>query len=268
MTDSTQEVFDEVVQDKPESILWSPTCLDRQSSQSQSVTSADFWRTQRHPIPLKLQQAQERFPAALAPYADELSSPPGSSGHSDRGAIVSDLKKALPTLLRENSIFRERMYAQSEIEPDASPTADRIHEVIIQEQCRPRRSESSHLLPDAPCNTMEERPVLLVKTPPGSPPFNLSHFSSHSTLTAEHAPLHPENQSNNGIWNLKVLESLRKKEISADPLFTLPLRTQPPLPDTPSANEVAFLLRTQARRRRKQIHSERIGEVGKYSWVY
>lgn len=253
--------FDDAVRDNQAMIPWSPTHFDKRTSQSRSTNSAESWRTQRGPVPLDLHRAQEESVAAMNAETDELFSPSGSSNHSDQGAILSDLKSALPTLLQENSLFRERMYAQSEIEPDANPTADRVHDKILQEQCRPRRSRSSRLSPDLHSDMTEQQPVHLDKTSPDSPPVKLPHFSSQSTLTAEHAPLQCE-RTTHGIRNIQLLDSLRKNEILADPLFTLPLHTRPPLPNTASANEVTFLLSTQAQRRRKQIHSERVGEVG------
>lgn len=262
MAESLQFTLDDAVRDNQAMMPWSPTHFDKQSSQSRSTSSADSWKTQRGPIPSELPGAREEFVPAMDAETDELSSPSGSSNHSDQGAIVSDLKSALPTLLQENSLFKERMYAQSEIEPDASPTADRVHDKILQEQCRPRRSRSTPLTPDVLSDMTEQRSVLLGKTPPDSPPLKLPHFSSQSTLTAEHAPLQREGTTKIGIRNIQLLESLRKNEILADPLFTLPLHTRPALPKTASANEVTFLLSTQAQRRRKQIHSERVGEVG------
>jgi len=260
--DSLQQVSNEVSQENFETIPWSPTWPNNHSSRSQSQNSAGFWITQRGPGPLELQGLQEEFAAAVEPEWNDFSDFPSSSDHSDQGFIAADLRKALPTLLRENSAFRERMYAQSDIERDASPMADHIHEKIVREQCQPQGSGSSPLWPDIPSNMLGLQHVLLGKTPPSSPPFKLPHFSSQSTLTADHAPLHRRHPHQHGRRNIQLLESLRKNEIGADPLFTLPLRTRPPLPDTASANEVAFLLRTQAQRRRKQIHSERIGEVG------
>lgn len=260
--DSLPQVLDEAVQENFETIPWSPTRSDKQSSRSHSANSVESWRTQRDPIPLELQGWPEVFAAFLeAEYEDSFSSP-GSSDRSDGEIIVADLKKALPTLLQENSLFKERMYAQSAIEPDASPMADHVHEKIVREQCRPQRSDSSRLSSIIPSNMLGHQNCLLGKTPPNSPPFKLPHFSSQSTLAAEHAPLRREHLNQNVTRNIQLLELLREKEILADPLFTLPLRTRPPLPDTASANEVAFLLRTQAQRRRKQIHGERTGEVG------
>lgn len=260
--DILPNVLHEAVHENAETQPWSPTCSDEQSSRSHNAYSVESWRTRRGPISLELHGRQEIFAAALEAGHDNLSSSPGSSDQSDREAIVADLKKALPTLLQENPFFRECMYAQSVIEPDASPMADHVHDMIIRKQCRPQRSVSGRLSSIIPSNLLEHQNVLLGKTPPKSPPFQLPHFSSQSTLAAEHAPLHLGHLVEIGTGNIQLLESLREKEISADPLFMLSLRTRPPLPETASANEVAFLLRTQAQRRRQQIHGERAGEVG------
>lgn len=261
MMESLQQISDEGVQENFETTLWSPTRLDIESFRSQSANNAEFQRAQPVPVSLELQRRQVEYEAAMGPERDERSLSPGFTDQSDGGLIVASLKKALPTLLRENSLFRERVYAQSAIEPDASPMADPVHEKIIREQWQLQRSGSSPDSFDVRSNMLGHRNVLLGKTPPTSPPFKLPHFSSQSTLVAEDAPLHRRRPHKNGTRNIQILESLRQKEILADPLFALPMRTRPPLPDTASANEISFLLGTQAQRRRKQIQSERTGEV-------
>jgi len=58
-----------------------------------------------------------------------------------------------------------------------------------------------------------------------------------------------------------MLQSMRTNEIMADLTFTARLSSRPRLPEAASANEIVFLLKTQAQRRRKQIHDERTGQV-------
>jgi len=261
MTDSEQYTLVEAAPDDFETMLWSPTRPDKNSFQPESANSGGSWRTQLGPIPPELLRAQEEFAATLEADCDRVSSFSRSSDYDDQGAIVGDLKKALPALLQENVALRERLYSQSNIEPGASPTADHVHEKIVNEQCKPRRKHVSRLPPDIPEYTHRHRPLLVPKTPPGSPPLKLPHFGSVSTLAAEDAPLQSQLLNENGNRNIHMLQSMRTNEIMADLAFTARLSSRPRLPEAASANEIVFLLKTQAQRRRKQIHDERTGQV-------
>ncbi len=262
MMDSLEQQSKQAAQEEYQTVLWSPTRPNRPMSQPESLDSAASWATQYGPMPPELRQAQEEFAAALEAECDRASLPSGSSGHDDQGAIASDLKKALPALLQENVEFRERLYAQSDIEEDANPTANFVHEKIVQGQFRPRHTRVSRLPIDMPSSNIMHEPPFQTQTPPTSPPFRLPHFSSRLSLTAEQAPRRSDVPNSTAMKNLHLLDNLRMKEVVADPLFAMPLPIRPRLPDTASANEIVFLLKTQAQRRRMQIHNERTGKVG------
>lgn len=262
MMDSEQHTYVQAESDDAQSMLWSPTRPGDHSSQAKGVHSGGSWKTLVDPILPELLQAHEEFAAALEADGDNVTSLSGSSGHDDQGVVVSNLKKALPILLQENTTFRERLYSQSDFEPSASPAAENLHDKILHDQFRPYKKRISRLPLDRVHHSRSHQLAHMPKSPPQSPPFRLPHFGSLATLAPEDAPLLPKFQNESGQRNIQLLHAMRRNEVLADPTFTAPPPSRPRLPETASANEIVFLLRTQAQRRRKQVHDERIGQVG------
>jgi hypothetical protein len=97
MTDSEQYTLVEAAPDDFETMLWSPTRPDKNSFQPESANSGGSWNSTRSDT-ARASARRKEFAATLEADCDRVSS---FEEQLMKGAIVGDLKKALPALLQE-----------------------------------------------------------------------------------------------------------------------------------------------------------------------